>query len=88
MPDLANALQLKLKMFAIHYICCLLFFSLSALSSLVCLVALDRPDLSEVCTIVLELAAWTCIALTFKPRRGIAYFSLLQVCCCCCRGCC
>lgn len=92
LQELQAALELKERMFKIHAISCCLFFVCSAVSSLTCLLLLDRPDLSDAVSYGLELALWAVVAFTFKPRRGLPYFSLLQVlfcrCCCCSRCCC
>ncbi|CDJ58859.1 hypothetical protein, conserved [Eimeria maxima] len=78
LQELQAALELKERMFKIHAISCCLFFVCSAVSSLTCLLLLDRPDLSDAVSYGLELALWAVVAFTFKPRRGLPYFSLLQ----------
>ncbi|OEH77983.1 hypothetical protein cyc_00417 [Cyclospora cayetanensis] len=78
LPEFVDALRLKEWMFRVHYFSCLLFFSLSAACTLFFLVVLDRPDLETVTAMLLEFLFWTALAITFRPRRGIAYFTLLQ----------
>ncbi|KAL8438818.1 hypothetical protein Efla_003855 [Eimeria flavescens] len=77
-PDLTAALELKLQMYRTHYLSCALFFVGEIGFCLLFFVALDRPDLAEVAQLILELSLWASVSATFKPRRRMPYFALLQ----------
>lgn len=79
LEDLRRALELKENMFEVHALSCFFFFVVSCLSSISFLLILDRPDLSDAVTVFLELGLWSVVAATFRPRRGLPYFTLLQV---------
>ncbi|CDJ41259.1 hypothetical protein, conserved [Eimeria tenella] len=78
LEDLRRALELKENMFEVHALSCFFFFVVSCLSSISFLLILDRPDLSDAVTVFLELGLWSVVAATFRPRRGLPYFTLLQ----------
>ncbi|KAL8440843.1 hypothetical protein Emag_007686 [Eimeria magna] len=77
-PELIAALDLKVQMYQTHYFSCILFFVAELASCILFFVFLDRPDLADVAQLFLELSLWTAIAATFRPRRRIPYFALLQ----------
>lgn len=77
--DWEAALNVKLWMLRCLYRVAAAFFLLQISQKLVLFEVFDRQDLSEIVGTVLEWLCFVALALIFRPREQILFFSLMQV---------